>query len=175
MDIVIAFAGPVSALLGVLLGVAMTARAQERVRRDDRTRSAQDVRRIAFVNYLAAVRAYVTYVMSHPSDITVRHEIVGTDARLVFDAHGYAFREALETSYTELQLVAQDQKTVDHAHLVARAARRIAVAAATRDDHLRSKTLVFWESERQLVNQLRSELGQELALSSPYDRHAVLP
>ncbi|MDG6109866.1 DUF4303 domain-containing protein [Dactylosporangium aurantiacum] len=175
MNLVVAFAGPVIALLGVWLGTRMSNRAQLQAWEQERQRQAADTRRVAFARHLTAIRAYIAYVTAHPQDVAVLRNADGTPSRPAFNERGEALREALETTYIELQLVAAHQESVNQAHAVSRAARRIAVAAADRDAELRAKLLVFWELERRLVNELRLELGQDLQLAPAYDPDAVLP
>ncbi|WP_432994868.1 hypothetical protein [Dactylosporangium sp. CA-233914] len=175
MNLLAALAGPISALLGVWLGTRMSTRAQQQAWEQERVRHASESRRAAFSRHLIAIRAYITYATSHPQEISVVRNPDGTAPRPAFNDSGEAFREAIETTYTELQLVALGQETVNQAHAVSRAARRIAIAAAEHDPELRAKLLVFWELERKLVNQLRHELGEEMQLASAYDPEAVLP
>lgn len=175
MDVFVALAGPLCALLGVWLGTRMSTRGQAQAWRQEQLRQASETRRIAFVKHLAAVRAYITYVTAHGDDMSVASHPDGTGLRPLFTGGGHAFREALETTYSELQLVAVRQETVNKAHHLSRAARRIAVAAAQKDARMQARLLVFWDLERELVNELRQELGQELRLVSPYDADAVLP
>ncbi|MBY8870323.1 hypothetical protein K7640_00510 [Micromonospora sp. PLK6-60] len=174
MNLVIALAGPISALLGVWLGTTMTGRVQERALRQEQDRRTAEVKRTAYTGHLTALRAYIAYVTSHAPEISVIRD-GGSRPRPAFSGRGHEVREALETSYTALQLVAAEQETVNQAHLVSRAARRIAVAAADRDPTLPDKLLVFWDLERGLVNQLRRELGQPLPLANAYDADATLP
>ncbi|SCG69545.1 hypothetical protein GA0070619_5972 [Micromonospora zamorensis] len=153
----------------------MSTRAQGHALRQEQERQAAEVKRAAYVSHLTALRAYMVYVTSHTGEISIIRDQDGTRARPSFSGRGHEVREAVETTYTGLQLVAGEQKTVNQAHLVSRAARRIAVAAAERDPHLDEKLLTFWELERGLVNQLRRELGEKLSLASAYDADALLP
>src|SRR4051812_35642276 len=132
----------------------------------DRRRQATEARRAAFAGHLIALRAFITYVTAHPADIQVLRNPDGTRPRAAFNERGQELRTAVETTYTELQLVAETQESVNQAHTTSRAARRIAVAAAAGDPELRAKLLIFWRLERAQVNQLRLELGQELQLGS---------
>lgn len=175
MNLVLALSGPISALLGVWLGTMMSARAQDRAMRQDQERQAAEVKRAAYVSHLTALRAYLVYVTSHAGEISVIRDQGGNPTRPSFSGRGHDVREAVETTYTALQLVAAEQETVNQAHLVSRAARRIAVAAAEHDPQLGQKLLIFWELERKLVNQLRKELGEKLSLASAYDPDALLP
>lgn len=175
MNVVVALAGPVIALLGVWLGTRMSTRAQLQAREQEQLRHASETRRAAYAGHLTAIRAYIAYVTSHPQEISVIRNPDDTGTRPAFSGRGHTLREALETTYTELQLVALGQEAVNHAHAVSRAARRIAVAAAQRDAQLPAKLLIFYELERKLVNQLRLDLGQTTQLVGPYDPDAVMP
>lgn len=175
MSLLIALAGPITALLGVWLGARMSGRAQDRALGQEQDRQAAEIKRTAYTNHLTALRAYIAYVTSHPHEILSIRNPDGTNPRPGFSGRGHEVREAVETTYTVLQLVAAEQETVNQAHLVSRAARRIAVAAAERDPRLAEKLLAFWDLERGLVNRMRGELGQKQPLVNAYDANAVLP
>jgi hypothetical protein len=82
----------------------------------------------------------------------------------------------MDAAAAELWLVTLNQRTAEEAHRLGRAARRIAVAAASGDRQaLNQKMIKFAEVERSFVNQARQELGITLVLSNPYKRDAELP
>ncbi|MEV0157795.1 hypothetical protein AB0H57_29355 [Micromonospora sp. NPDC050686] len=151
----------------------MTGRAQDQALRQEQDRRTAEIKRTAYTS-LTAHRAYIAYVTSHAPEISVIRDR-DPRPRPAFSGRGHDVREALETSYTALQLVAAEQETVNQAHMVFRAARRIAVAAVDRDPQLHEKLLVFWDLERRLINQLRRELGQQLPLTDACDPEAILP
>lgn len=132
-----------------------------------------DSRRGVYSKFIVAMRRYITYATGPAPSISAVSYPEGV--RPVFEGEAAEFKDAIEATYGELQLAAGQQETVSQAHKLARAARRIAVASATKDEKMYDKLLKYWALERQFVNTVRAELGHQTVLVNPYDPAADLP
>lgn len=177
MEALIAAASSLVALLGVWLGAALSARSRERAWAQERRERGRESRQSVYAAFLVAMRQYIAYVTGPDAEVTVVTHSAQGYPMPVLAGEGADLYRVTESAYAELQLAALHQETVNKAHLLARAGRRIAVAVAQADQSplpIDERKRRYWEIEREFVNQVRRELDLP-AIGDPHDGEAVLP
>jgi hypothetical protein len=153
--------GPVAALLGVAVGGLLSFRSQDRAwRREDLQRLRND-RQQAYARMAAAAREYRSYAMRRDAVIEIVSHPDGVRLIPLFGNDGTHFKQALESAYAELKLVAVDQEIVGTAAMLARMMRRCAVARVLHDGGLVGEKIdtAIWTAERAFIDTARRELG----------------
>ncbi len=169
MDLAVWIAG-LTTLAGVGLGGALTSRAQERAWKREDARAWRDARRATYGGLVAAVRRYRGYVAGPQADVEVWFHPDGERLVPGIGTDGAAHQDAMESAFTEVQLTARDQHTVDHAHLLTSIARRVAVARAVHGaGHVPSHLdEALFTAERDFLNAARRDLGLHPVDASPF-------
>ncbi|GAB3828450.1 hypothetical protein ACFPIJ_47365 [Dactylosporangium cerinum] len=149
------------ALAGVGIGSLLSAWAQGRAWKREQMRQWQDARRGAYGRLVAAVRQYRGYVAGPHAEVELWLRPDGSRLIPGIGTAGAGYQEAMETAFTDVQLLAQSQDTVDRAHFLTSVARRIAVARAV---HGPGRVPVelderLFTAEREFINGVRRELG----------------
>jgi hypothetical protein len=121
----------------------------------------REARSSAYSRFLGAVNQYMAYVEGPHANIeSVPHPATSRPLAL-FDKDGAPYKEALESSYAEVQLLAGSPLTIARAADLARAARRAAAARGLYEageipeDHVGP----VWEAEKGFILAARFELG----------------
>lgn len=148
------------ALAGVGFGGLLSSRAQERAFRREERRLLRDARRGIYGEFVASVRQYRLHVAGPDARIEVWTHPDGSRLVPGIGTEGASYQERMEAAFTEVQMVAPDQETVDKAHLLTSIARRLAIARAVHgarqygdlDESL-------FEAERDFLNCVRHDLG----------------
>ena len=129
MDIAVWLSG-LMALAGVGLGGLLSWRAQDRAWRREEVRLWRDARRNTYADLVAAVRQYRTYATRPDAHIELWTHPDGRRLVPGIGPEGAKYQETLEAAFTAVQMLAQDQETVNRAHVLTSIARRVAVARA---------------------------------------------
>ncbi len=151
----------VLALVGVGLGGVLSLRAQDRAWRREEVRRWRDARRATYAEFVAAVRQYRAFVTGPDVGVEVWSHPDGTRLIPGVAAEGAEHQTRMEAAFTAVQLVAQDQETVNKAHLLSSIARRVAVARAVHGAGRVPSELdeSLFIAERDFLNCARRDLG----------------
>lgn len=87
-------------------------------------------RRATYGDFVAAVRQYRSFVSGPDAGVEVWSHPDGTRLIPGVATEGAVHQTRMEAAFTAVQLVAQDQETVNKAHLLSSIPRRVAVARA---------------------------------------------
>ncbi|MFF5477182.1 hypothetical protein ACFY5C_07550 [Streptomyces sp. NPDC012935] len=169
MDVAVWLTG-LTALAGVWFGGMLSSRAQDRAWQREEARIWREARRATYGGLVAAVRQYRTYVMGPHAEIEVWTN--RTNHRLIpgIGADGARFQEGMEAAFVNVQLMARDQETIDHAYFLTSIARRVAVARAVHGAGQVPEDLneSLFMAERAFINSARRDLGLANVRESPF-------
>lgn len=162
MDTVVIALTAAGSLFGVFLGGWLSSRAQDKSWERTEQQHLLEIRRVAYQNFLAAVRQYVAYAQSAAAKIEALPHPVKADTLIpVFDDTGTPFRHQMEAANMGVRLVARSRATVEHANLVAHHVRQSAAARATHPAGAIPREIFesIWGAEQQFIKSVRDELG----------------
>ncbi|WP_326629898.1 hypothetical protein OIE67_38950 [Nonomuraea fuscirosea] len=160
MDFAVWLSG-LMALAGVGLGGLLSSRAQDRAWKREEQRRWRDARRSTYGDFVAAVRQYRLFVSGPDAAVEVWMHPDGTRLIPAIGPGGADYQTKMEASFTAVQMVAQDQETVNKAHFLASIARRVAVARAVHGPGKVPSDLdeSLFTAERDFLNSARRDLG----------------
>ena len=177
MDLAVWLSAPLT-LVGVWLGGFLSSRAQDRTWKREQSQLSRDVRRAVYSRLVATVRQYRSYVVGPHAqvDVWLWDDPGGRRLAPGIGADGATYQEAMEASFTEVLMVAEDQETIDRAHFLTGMARRTAVARAIygSDQIPNNVDGALFVAERSFIECARRDLGLPVMDRDPHPRSQEL-